>query len=351
MERTISVGIAGFGVAGQMFCAPFLHANPHFAIRKVYERRWENAKKEYPYVQTVRSFDALLEEDIDLVVICTPNGEHVPMAERALKAGKHVICEKPVAATAGEARGLRLLAQEKGLFFAAHQNRRLDGDFLTVKKLIESGELGEIVDYTARFDRFVIGENRRPWRHVIAHGVDSFYDLGVHIIDQAYSLFGMPTEVYADMCTQRPESYGADHFEVILYYPDKKVNLFSSELSADPGPHYAVYGRKGSFLKYGMDVQEKALKAGLRPPMEGWGVDREESYGTLRVLKDGQFCSRKIPTEIGNYGTYYDGVYAAITEGKPFFIRPEDPENVLAIMDAAQVSSAEGRRVSMHAYL
>ena len=347
MERIIHVGIAGFGMSGQIFQAPFFHADPHFQIRKVYERHKELAKAEYPYIQTVRTFEELLTEDIDLVVISTPNAQHVPMARQAILAGKHVLVEKPVAATSREAQELCDLAKEKGVVFAVHQNRRLDGDFLTVQKLIGDGILGEILDYSVHYDRYVTGRSKKQWKAEGGPTVNVLYDLGVHIIDQAYVLFGMPEEVYADFRKHREESGAFDNFEVILYYGERKVSLAAGEVVAMPGAHYTVNGRKGSFIKYGMDVQEGALVAGKRPPMEHWGEDDPAMYGTLASVTENGIVQEKVPTVPGNYAALHDSLYHAIVDGTPFMVDSRDTVAVLRIIEAAIESGKKGSRIQL----
>lgn len=343
-NKIIQVGIAGFGMSGTIFHAPFLHADDCFRIKKVYERTTERAKEEYPYVETVRSFEELLAEDIDLVVISTPNALHVPMAKQAMLAGKHVIVEKPVAATSKEAQELCELAKTMGVLFSVYQNRRLDGDYLTVKKLVEGGVLGEVLDYEVHYDRYVTGASSKKWKQEGGKGIDILYDLGVHIIDQAYTLFGMPKEVYADFRKQRKASSGIDKFQVILYYENTKAILSAGEVVAMQGPHFAVYGREGSFIKYGMDVQEEALIKGLRPSMDNWGVDDANMYGTLARVTDDGIKQEKVPTVVSNYGRYYDNIYKVLTEGSDLLVKPEETVDVLKIMEAAMKSAKSGKR-------
>ncbi|MDO5111987.1 MAG: Gfo/Idh/MocA family oxidoreductase [Clostridia bacterium] len=346
-NKKIQVAIAGFGMSGKIFHAPFLHADERFAIKRVYERATERAKEEYPYVEVVRDFSALLRDDIDLVVISTPNQTHVPFAKEALTAGKNVVVEKPMAATAAEAAALCALAREKGVLLSVYQNRRLDGDFLTVKQLIEAGRLGEVLHYEAHFDRFVTGKSAKRWKAEGGNGVDILYDLGVHIIDQAYALFGMPKEVYADLRKQREESAGIDNFAVILYYDTLRAILSAGEVVAQPGPHYMVHGRKASFLKYGMDVQEQALVGGARPPMVDWGEDAPAGYGMLYTPQNGVVQAETIKTCKGDYGGYYDNLYAALTANAAPLVQPEEAVAVLRIIEAAQQSDAEKRRIAL----
>ena len=343
----IRTAIAGFGLSGKIFQAPFLHADPNFELRKVYERTTERSKEEYPYVTVVRSFEALLTDDIDLVVISTPNDTHVPFAQMAMRAGKHVVVEKPVAATSTDAASLCRLSRQKGVVFTVFQNRRLDSDFLTVKKLIEGGALGEVLDYEAHYDRFERGVNPKPWKAQGGAGVGVLYDLGVHIIDQAYVLFGMPNEVYADFRQQRPESPGIDNFEVVLYYDKVKAILSAGEVVAKQGPHYMVSGRRGTFIKYGEDVQEAELIAGRRPPAEDWDVEDAACYGTLYYDDGEKIVEQVIPTVVSSYAGYYENLYRAITSGEPLLVPPEETVDVLRIIEAAQMSNAKKRRIAL----
>ena len=343
----IRTAIAGFGLSGKIFQAPFIHADPHFELKKVYERKTERAKEEYPDVQIVRSFEELLTDDIDLVIISTPNDTHVPFAKQAMAAGKHVVVEKPVAATSTEAAELCAFAKKQGVVLSVFQNRRLDSDFLTVKNLIEAGELGEVLDYEAHYDRFERGVNPKPWKAAGGAGVGVLYDLGVHIIDQAYVLFGMPNEVYADFRQQRPESPGIDNFEVILYYDKVKAILSAGEVVARQGPHYMVSGRRGTFIKYGEDVQEAALLAGKRPPAPDWDAEGEECWGTLYYDDGAQILEKKIPTVVSSYARYYENLYEVITAGAPALVPPEQTADVLRIIEAAQMSNAKKRRIAL----
>lgn len=344
-EGRIRVGLAGFGMSGRLFQAPFIDADPRYQLKKVFERKTDRAKQDYPKVEVVRNFEQLLTQDIDLVVIATPNPYHVPMAAAAMKAGKHVVVEKPAAAASKEAEELYRISKKEHVIFSVYQNRRLDGDFLTVKKLIEEDQIGEVVDYECHFDRFAVGKSAKQWKADGGAGIDLLYDIGVHLIDQAYSLFGMPDEVYADLRKQRAQSSGVDNFQVYLYYASRKVCLSASELAAMPGPHFIVHGRKGSFLKYGRDVQESCLLQGMRPGASDWGQEEEEFFGTLCMAADQAFVQKKMPTLPGNYGKYYDNLYDVIRNGKELLVKPKEAIEVLRIIEAAQQSSALKRRI------
>lgn len=343
-NKIIRVGIAGFGMSAQLFHAPFVITDNRFCLKKIYERSSDNARGKYPDVQTVRNYDELLTDDIDLVVICTPNPLHLSMAKQALEAGKNVIVEKPVAATADEAMELVNLAQEKGVFYSPYQNRRFDGDFLTICHLIENDCFGNILEYYARYDRYVTGSSKKAWKAHGGRGVNILYDLGVHLIDQAYCLFGMPVEVYADFHKERAESTEFDAFEVILYYKSKKAILSATECAIGPSPHFVIYGEMGSYIKYGMDSQEEALKRGETPGQKGWGEDRADLYGSLTQITDGITKKQTIKTIPGNYGLFYKNVYEVLTLGVEQAVDPMDAVNVLRIIEAAMQSASTGKR-------
>lgn len=347
MQKVINVGLAGFGMSGKIFQAPFLNADERFHIKKVYERTSERAKEEYTYVEIVRTFEELLTDEIDLVIISTPNSLHYPMAKLAIEAFKNVVVEKPVATTSQEAEELCRLAKENNVLFSVYQNRRLDGDFLTIKKLINNDELGDVLDYSAHFDRYVVGKSTKQWKMAGEKGSNILFDLGVHIIDQAVNLFGLPKEVYADFRKQRKESGDFDNFEVILYYTDKKVSLFAGEVVLEHGLHFVVHGRKGSYIKYGMDMQEKSLAAGLRPGAKGWGEEPKDCYGILSTIDNGVESRKKVKTEVGNYGKYYDNIYDALTCQSELLVKPEEAVWVLRIIEAAIASNEQKRRIRL----
>lgn len=345
MTEPIRVGLAGYGFSGRFFHAPFIVNDKRFRLCKVMERSSAHAKEDYASVEVVNTFEELLTDDIDLVVIATPNKTHFELAQQAIMAGKNIVVEKPVTPTPEEAEQLCVLAKEKGVVFSVYQSRRYDGDFMTVRKVIESGKLGEVVDYECHFDRFAKPGSPKAWKMENVKGNGPLYNLGVHIIDQVYVLFGMPEEVYADFRIQRSDNVFPDNFEIVFYYPDKKAIVSASEVVGHAGPHFMVHGRKGSFLKYGMDVQEGDLVSGKRPWDEGWGCDSEEKYGKVYDGMTG--AAETIPTLDGNYALYYDNLYDVLMGKGELAVKPEETVDVLKIMDAALCSDREKRRISL----
>jgi len=274
MADEVGVGLVGYGMAARVFHAPVVAAVPGLKLRKVVERGGELSRERYPWVEVVREADELLrDEEIKLVVVATPNDSHFGLARRALLAGKHVVVEKPFTVTSEEARQLIELARARGRLACAHQNRRWDGDFLTVRKLLEGGLLGRLVEFESRFDRFRDQPRPGAWREAEGPGGGILYDLGSHLIDQALVLFGAPRAVTADVRIQREFARADDYFDVRLDYDGLRVALGAGMLARLPTPRFVLRGTRGSFVKRGLDPQEEALKRGHAPGGPGWGED------------------------------------------------------------------------------
>lgn len=347
IEKVINVGIAGYGYSARVFHIPFMKTNPGFSIKKIFSRRLDLHEIDVIGCQVVHCFEELLFRDIDLIVLCTPNIVHYELAKKAILAGKNVIVEKPICIRSSEAVELKQLAKAQGVKLTAYQNRRLDGPFLTAKQVIASGVLGKIKVYEASFDRFVSGQNRKNWKNEKVEGVNILYDLGVHMIDQAVMLFGKPIEVYADVEHQRSETPDFDSFELILYYPDIKVTLKAGEIVADETPHIIVRGTRGSFVKFGRDVQETLLSKGELPFSEGWGEDDKSKYGKIYVRTGENTVITEVKTIPGNYGMFYENFYDAIIGGDVQLVNMRDSILVLEIMEAALKSASKKKRIKM----
>lgn len=347
MNRTINVGLIGYGLSGQVFHAPIINSVPGFNLLKVVERHGEKSKERYPWVEVVKDADSVFnDKNIELVVIALPTTLHFEMAKAALLSGKHVIVEKPFTVTSDEAGELISLAKKQGRILSAYQNRRFDGDFQTVKKIIESGILGNLVEYESHFDRYKNFIKIGSWKEKDEQGMGLQYNLGSHVIDQALVLFGLPKTVTADMRIQRDGGKNIDSFEILLGYDNLKVTLKSGMIVREPGPRFAVHGMLGSFIKYGEDIQEAELKNGQYPlNNSSWGMEPKEIWGTLNTQINGLHFQGKIETLPGNYRTYYQNIFGAVVNGEELMVKPEEAGNTIRIIELAVKSSREGRTI------
>jgi scyllo-inositol 2-dehydrogenase (NADP+) len=343
--RKIKVGLIGYGLSGATFHAPLLSVLEQFEITKVVSSNLEKVHQDLKDVVVVSSLEEVLEDaSIDLAVITTPSGLHYEMAKQSLMAGKHVILEKPMVVETWEAEDLIRIADEKKLLLSVYHNRRWDNDYLTVKELINDGVLGEINTYQVHYDRFRPAVRDR-WREKQGPGAGTLYDLGSHLIDQALHLFGLPQFVLADVFAQRENAETDDYFHVILGYEKLRVILHSGSIVPTNGPRFQVHGSKGSFIKYGLDGQEAALKEGKKPLDNSWGADQPQFYGQL-VRFDGDKEEHKtIQTLHGSYVSYYKEIAKSILEGKTAPVTANEGLSVIKIIDAAFKSSKEKKAV------
>lgn len=348
MTTIIQAALCSFGMSGKLFHAPFLHVHPGFALRAVWERSRSVATEHYPEVISYESYEELLaDKAIDLVIVNTPNYTHFEYAKKALLADKHVIIEKPFTVTVNEAEELIALAKEKIRKLSVYQNRRWDSDFKTVKKVVERGCLGEIVDAEIHFDRFKRELSPKAHKETPGPGAGLLHDLGPHLIDQALHLFGPPQAVFADMHIIRPISKVHDAIDVLLFYPNLRVRLKSSYLVKEPLPAFIFHGSNGSFLKHRADVQEAFLLEGRMPNGEDWGREPEEWKGLLHWTKEGKDIKENIPTEKGNYLDYYQGIYKAFTSDAALPVTAEEGLMVMQVIEAALQSNAEKKRIDL----
>ncbi|MCX2739297.1 oxidoreductase [Pontibacter anaerobius] len=350
MNQKINVGLLGFGMAGRIFHAPFISNVPGLHLKKIRANRAESvelANRRYPEAKVVPDEqDILGDETIDLVVIATANPTHYTLAKAALQAGKHVLVDKPFTITSAEAEELVSLAREKQKVLTVYQNRRWDSDFKTVQKVVEAKLLGNLVEYEAHFDRFRNEIKPNTWKEEDLPGAGILYDLGSHLIDQALNLFGEPQEVYADVKVQRQNSQVPDYFEVVLYYEKMKAILKAGMLVRETGPHFILHGTKGSFVKYGMDVQEENLKAGRFPEDTlKWGMEPKNLWGTLNTTIKGADYKGKLTSEKGDYTGLYQNVYKAILGLEELVVKPEQARNTIKVIELAMLSSREKRRI------
>lgn len=341
---TIRAGIIGFGTAGRYFHAPLLQA-AGIAVPAVVTSKPESAQAYLGDVDVLGSPDELLaRDDIDLVVISSPVTSHVPHSDAALRAGKHVVVEKPVAATAAEVSDLEQLAAQCKRKFAVFQNRRWDSDFLTIRKLLDDDRLGAINSYHARWDRFRPQVTDR-WRERDEPGHGILYDLGSHLIDQALMLFGAPEWLYANVFAQRNNSLTADGFEILMGQGLLRITLGASLLTADGGYRYRVNGSRASFLKAGIDQQEEQLRADVEPDEHFFGTEPTGQWGTLVHGETGQ---REVITPVtGRWVTFYEIMRRAIEQDGPVPVSAAQAYDTIRIIEAALTSSAMGCRIDL----
>ncbi|HWS54598.1 MAG TPA: oxidoreductase [Pyrinomonadaceae bacterium] len=347
MADEVGVGLVGYGMAARVFHAPVVAAVPGLKLRKVVERGGELSRERYPWVEVVREADELLrDEEIKLVVVATPNDSHFGLARRALLAGKHVVVEKPFTVTSEEARQLIELARARGRLACAHQNRRWDGDFLTVRKLLEGGLLGRLVEFESRFDRFRDQPRPGAWREAEGPGGGILYDLGSHLIDQALVLFGVPRAVTADVRIQREFARADDYFDVRLDYDGLRVALGAGMLARLPTPRFVLRGTRGSFVKRGLDPQEEALRRGLAPGAPGWGEEPKERWGLLDAEVAGLRLEARVETLAGRYQDFYRNIADAVAGRAEPAVRPEESLDTIRLIELAFQSSREKRTIN-----
>lgn len=342
----IQTAVIGFGLSARVFHAPFIEHSSDFSMSAILKRTGESAKEAYPDAAIYRDLDSLLADDaIELVVITTPNQHHYAMTAKVLAAGKHVVVEKPFVASLSEAKTLFELAKRQQLHLFVYHNRRFDGDFVTLARLIRGGELGRVVRYEAQFDRFRPELNTKQWKERPEPSVSIVHDLGTHLLDQAVALFGRPLSVTADLRAERDGSRVIDAFDIFLEYSSRVAHLKASCLIKEPGPRYAVHGTEGSFVKYGIDPQEERLLDGDSPANPDLGLEEEQFWGILNTRKPEEKRLR-VKTERGNYLAYYRNV-ASVFQGGEMAVSHQDVLTTIEIIEAAFTSDREKRSVSL----
>ncbi|MGK9431490.1 oxidoreductase [Bacillus atrophaeus] len=345
--NTIQVGILGYGLSGSVFHAPLLTVLDQFHISKVMTSRTEEVKRDLPEAEVVHDIgDITGDPAIELVIITTPSGLHYEHAKACLRAGKHVVIEKPMTATAEEGEDLKQIAEEQGVLLSVYHNRRWDNDFLTIQKLIHEGKLEDINTYQVSYDRYKPKVQER-WREKQGAGTGTLYDLGSHIIDQALHLFGMPQAVTANVTAQRENAETVDYFHMTLHYGKLQVILHAGSIAAANGPRYQIHGQRSSFIKYGIDGQEDALRAGEKPVDDNWGADDPAFYGELTTVHGNDRKTETIPSVNGSYLNYYEKIADSIREGNALPVTAEEGINVIRIIDAAVKSSEEKRTITI----
>jgi len=341
----LRAGLVGYGLGGSAFHAPFIATTPGLELAAIVTRKPERQRQathDYPGVRVVADVERLWDpgSGLDVVVISTPNRTHVPLARSAIEAGLHAVVDKPLAPSAQEARELADAWRRRGVLVVPFQNRRWDGDFLTIRRLLADGAVGAPLRFESRFDRW------RPtptgsWRERGEEAGGLLFDLGSHLIDQALVLFGPVREVYAELDRHRAGVEADDDtFVALAHVAGVRSHLHMSLVSAQAPPRFRLLGSTAAYTKWGLDVQEDALRAGNRPGGPDWGIEPPERWGTLGIMEQVQ----RVPTERGNYGAFYDGVVRAIRAGAA---PPVDVNDAIAALDVIEAARASAEQTTV----
>ena len=347
----LRVALVGYGNAGRIFHAPLISGMPGLALSHVVSSKPQAVLADWPLVKVLAQPEhAFADPEVDMVVIATGNESHFPLAHAALLAGKHVVIDKPCTVTLEQTQTLLALAKAQGRVLTVFQNRRWDADFLGLQEVIQSGELGRIVYFESHFDRY------RPvvpsrWREQDLPGSGLWFDLGAHLVDQALVLFGMPQDVVLDTACHRDGALVNDYFHAQWRYPQDsagdhpglRVILHGSALVASLGPRFVVHGTLGSYVKYGLDTQEDALKAGARPQWDAlghWGADPQE--GTIVTYHDTHPHSQPAPPVAGNYLAFYAQLLMHLHGQADLAVTPSQVFQAMQLLTLGQQSVLSG---------
>lgn len=334
--RPIRTAVVGFGVSGRVFHAPLIAASPDYSLDAIVTSdpgRAAEAARRHPSAARFATIDDVLRrtDDFDLVVLGSPPATHAELAAAAIDAGLDVVVDKPFTVTPAEGRALIAHAARAGRRLTVFQNRRWDGDYLTVRRLIGGGALGDIARFESRFETFK-PRPRESWksRAQVADGGGILYDLGAHLIDQALRLFGPVDEVYGELVVRRAGAPAEDDAFVALRHGSGPVShLWMSSMAPQAGPRFRVLGSDGGYTTWGLDGQEAALAAGISPRDPAYGVTARERWGLAGV--DGAL--EPVPTERGDYGGFYRELAAAIRDGGPMPVDPADAVDALELIE------------------
>lgn len=346
--NNIKTGICSFGMSGQLFHAPFVQNHPGYELSAIVERSKNESREKYPGSRLYRSIEDMIgDSSLQLIIVNTPVRTHFDLAKKAILAGKHVIVEKPFTVSSAEAQELVDLAEKHRLLLVVYQNRRYDGDYLAVKQVLESGELGTIKEAEIRYDRYRPEISYKVHKETDLPGAGASYDLGSHLVDQALQLFGEPDALFADMLAMRDSSQVHDYFEIILFYPGYRVRLKGTCFAKEPVPEYIIHGASGSFLQKRSDLQETNLLEGVSPSMDTWCPAPSEPDGLLHIMRDGNEWKEVRTSVTGNYMHYFDDVYKAITAGGPNPVPGTDGVKCIRLLETAIQSAKEGKIIKL----
>ncbi len=346
------VGIIGYGLAGTVFHAPLIAFTPGLEVAAIVTnnpQRRAQAQRDFPAADLLDNAEALFaDQAIDVVVIASPNLTHAPFARSALNAGKHVVIDKPAALASADVEALIALAHERKRILTVYQNRRWDGDFLTVRRLLDQRLLGDVFSYESHFDRYRPAPSPDAWREKVEEGGGLLYDLGAHLIDQALVLFGPAERVYAEVEARRAGATVDDVVFVNLTHQNGvRSRLYATAVARILGPRFHLRGLQGAFEKYGLDPQEEALRQGERPGKPGWGTEARSAWGHLSTTLGALHLDGPVETLPGCYEQFYQALYDALTRGGPPPVDPADAVASLRVIEAARQSAQSGEVVRL----
>lgn len=342
-QPPLNVALIGYGFVGKVFHAPLIVHTPGLVLHTVASSDSAKVLADYPDMRVVDTPEAAFADpDIHLVVIATPNSTHASLAHAALEQGKHVVVDKPFTLDLAQAREAIAHAARMDRLLSVFQNRRWDADFLCLQQLLAQDALGEVAELHSHFDR------HRPqvadrWRESEQPGSGLWYDLGPHLLDQALELFGMPLAITADITLQREGAKAPDYFHVLLRYAKHRVILHAGSLVTAHGLRFAVHGARGSYMKRGMDIQEAALRAGVKPGQNDWGKD--PSPGELHRPHGGNATTKRVQGPPGDYRQYYAAIRDAIMHGGLPPVTPLQALQVMALLEWGIQSNDERREI------
>ena len=331
---TIRTALVGYGFGGRHFHAPFVAADQDLELAVVVTSdagRADQVRAEHPGAEVVPDLDSLLgrtaDLGIELGVVSTPPLRHAPQATALLEAGLHVVVDKPLTVTVAEGQALVELAERVGRTLTPYQNRRWDGDFVTLRRLVDSGELGDVHRLESRFERWKPTESRSWKAGSSRDGAGVLYDLGSHLIDQAIQLLGEVDDAYAEIRTRRDGSGADDDTFVALRHTTGAIShLWMSAVAPQPGPRFRVLGSRAGFTSWGQDPGRRHPTAGARPGSQSVGGRPEDAHALVGVGDE----QRRIPLARDDYAGFYRAVALAISTGAP---APVDPRDSLAVIE------------------
>jgi scyllo-inositol 2-dehydrogenase (NADP+) len=336
----LNVALCSYGMSGKVFHAPLISAELQLHLHTILQRSGDSALVDYPQVHIAKTFgDILANPEIDVVVVNTPNEHHYPMTKAALLAGKHVVTEKPFTLSIAEGQELIDIAEQQQKILAVFHNKRLETDHLTVQKILNDGALGRVVEIEWHYDRYRNSITHKLWKEDKLPGSGTWWDLGVHMLDSMLTLLGRPQAVNADMRSLRRAEGSTDYFNVCFHYADMRVLLRSSTFVSEKGATVSIHGDKGSFLKFGQDVQEQQLMNSVRPYQTNWAQHGSDNLGVLAIQHDNGIQRTQVESERGCYEVFYHNIADAIRGKEPLRFPAQQALLAVEMLLAAEASN------------